>query len=81
MGWSLLGACVEPTQEPGDLPLFWVLLGCGLGSRCVPARGPSLDPGASIWCISEYRSLIYETLLLGYTERLFLSGLTQALEP
>ena len=40
MGWSLLGACVEPTQEPGNSTLFWVLLGCGLGSRCVPARGP-----------------------------------------
>ena len=44
MGWSLLGACVEPTQEPGNSTLFWVLLGCRLGSRCVPARGPSRDP-------------------------------------
>ena len=29
MGWSLLGACVEPTQEPGNATLFWSLHGCG----------------------------------------------------
>ena len=50
MGWSLLGACVEPTQEPGNSTLFWVLLGCGrrllfmgrslLGACVEPAQQP-----------------------------------------
>ena len=59
MGWSLLGACVEPTQEPGNATLFWSLLGCGrsllfmgrsLQGACVE---PAQQPGNStlLWVL------------------------------
>ena len=53
MGWSLLGACVEPTQEPGNSTLLWDLLGCGRsllfmgGSLLGPCVEPAQEPGNS----------------------------------